>query len=106
MKPYMSFIAIFCEMSESSESLRELMFVYYPFVGSLFLTALTATALYAPEEVFKSPFHIAAFVTLVVYSIVISFIGVIAEYFSRRQKSKRWRAMELNITIHHSFYER
>jgi ABC-type antimicrobial peptide transport system permease subunit len=96
MKPHMSFIATFCEMSGPSENLRAFLFVYFTFFGSFFLTILTAAALYAPEEVFKSTFHIAAFVTLVVISIVIGLAGVIAEYFSRRQinKKKKNRVME------------
>ena len=91
MKHYMLLIATFCEMSGLSERDRASMIGYYLFIGSLLLTILTATALYAPEEVFKSTFHIASFVTLVVLSIVVGLAGVIAEYFSRRQinKSKR-----------------
>jgi hypothetical protein len=37
---------------------------------------------------------VATFVTLVVISIVISYTGVIAEYFSRRQINKKNRVME------------
>jgi 5-bromo-4-chloroindolyl phosphate hydrolysis protein len=94
MKPHMSIIAIFCEMSGLSERERAFMIVYFMFFGSFFLTILTAAALYAPEEVFKSTFHIAAFATLVVISIVIGLAGVIAEYFSRRQINKKNRVME------------
>jgi uncharacterized membrane protein YvlD (DUF360 family) len=90
----MSLIAISYEMSGPSENLRAFLFVYFMFFGSFFLTILTAATLYAPEEVFKSTFHIAAFVTLVVISIVISYTGVIAEYFSRRQINKKNRVME------------
>jgi ABC-type antimicrobial peptide transport system permease subunit len=83
-------------MSGPSERESAFMIVYFMFVGSFFLTILTAAALYAPEEVFKSTFHIAAFVTLVVISIVTGLAGVIAEYFSRRQinKKKKNRVME------------
>jgi hypothetical protein len=78
-------------MSGLSERERAFMIVYYAYIGSLFLTILTAAALYAPEEVFKSTVHIAAFVTLVVISIVIGLAGVIAEYLSRRQSNKNKR---------------
>jgi ABC-type spermidine/putrescine transport system permease subunit II len=70
-------------MSGPSERLRAFMIAAYVFIGSFFFTILTAAALYAPEEVFKSTFHITVFVTLVVISIVIGLAGVIAEYFSR-----------------------
>jgi len=78
-------------MSGPSESLRAFIIGFCLFIGSLLLAILTATALYEPEKVFKSAFHIASFVTLVVLSIVVGLAGVIAENFSRRQinESKR-----------------
>ena len=94
MKHYTSLIAIFCEMSGQSERLRAFMIAAHVFIGSFLLTILAAAALYAPEEVFKSTFHIASFVTLVVVSIAVGFAGVIAEYFSRRQINKKNGVME------------
>jgi len=90
MKHYTSLIAIFCEMSGPSESLRAFIIGFCLFIGSLLLAILTATALYAPERVFKSTFHIATFVILVVISIVIGFAGVIiVVYLNRRQAEDR-----------------
>jgi ABC-type spermidine/putrescine transport system permease subunit II len=77
-------------MSGLSENLRAFMIGFCLFIGSLLLTILTAAALYAPEVVFKSTFHIAAFVILVVISIVIGLAGVIiVVYFNRRQAGDR-----------------
>jgi membrane protein implicated in regulation of membrane protease activity len=83
-------------MSGLSESERAFMIVFNVYIGNLLLIMLIAAALFAPEEAFKSTFHIATFVTLVVISIVTSCTGVIAEYFSRRQinKKKKNRVME------------
>jgi ABC-type spermidine/putrescine transport system permease subunit II len=77
-------------MSGPSESLRAFIIGFCLFIGSLLLAILTATALYAPERVFKSTFHIATFVILVVISIVIGFAGVIiVVYLNRRQAEDR-----------------
>jgi ABC-type spermidine/putrescine transport system permease subunit II len=83
-----------------SESLRAFIIGFCIFIGSLLLTILTAAALYAPEEVFKSAFHIATFVILVVISIVIGLTGVIiVVYFNRRQAGDRLiRAKGGNLT--------
>jgi general stress protein CsbA len=94
IKPYMSFIATICEISGLSERERAFMIVFNVYIGNLLLIILIVAALYAPEEAFKSTFHIATFVTLVIISIVISYTGVIAEYFSRRQINKKNKVME------------